>query len=180
MLFQPYSPRWLVGHDRDDEALEVLKRARDSDKAEEELEEIREAAREEGGVRDLASPQVRPMVAVGVVLTIAQQFIGVNTVIYDAPTILKFTGLQTAGAVTQALSVGIANVVFTVVAVLILDRVGRRPLLFTGTAGCIVSLGALGAFFASGWLQHNLGWLVLVSLIVYIASFAAGLGPCSG
>ncbi len=178
MVFQPYSPRWLVDHGRDEEALKVLKRARDGDdEAEEELEEIREAAREEGGLRDLAGPQVRPMVAVGLVLAIAQQFIGVNTVIYYAPTILKFTGLQTAGAITQALSVGIANVVFTVVAVLILDRVGRRPLLITGTIGCIVSLGALGAFFASGWLQDNVAWLALVCLIVYIASFAVGLGP---
>jgi sugar porter (SP) family MFS transporter len=178
MLFQPYSPRWLVEHDREDEALDVLKRARASDdEAEEELGEIREAASQEGGIRDLWGPKVRPMVAVGLVLAIAQQFIGVNTVIYYSPTILKFTGLGNGSAITQALSVGLANVIFTIVAVLILDRVGRRPLLITGTIGCIISLGALGAFFASGWLQHNVAWLALVSLIVYIASFAVGLGP---
>ena len=67
--------------------------------------------------------------------------------------------------------------IFTVVAIIVLDRVGRRPLLITGTIGCIVSLGALGAFFASGALQRHVPWLALVSLIVYIASFAVGLGP---
>jgi sugar porter (SP) family MFS transporter len=178
MLFQPYSPRWLVEHGREDEALAVLKRARASDEeAEDELGEIREAADQEGGVRDLWGAQVRPMVAVGLTLAVAQQFIGVNTVIYYSPTILKFTGLGNGSAITQALSIGLANVVFTILAVLVLDRVGRRPLLIIGTSGCIVSLGALGAFFASGWLQHHLAWLALVALIVYIASFAIGLGP---
>ena len=84
------------------------------------------------------------MVLVGLVLAIAQQLIGVNTVIYYAPTILKFTGLSTSSAITQALSVGITNVIFTVVAIVVLDRVGRRALLIAGTVGCVVSLGALG------------------------------------
>jgi MFS family permease len=117
------------------------------------------------------------MVAVGLALAVAQQFIGVNTVIYYAPTILKFTGVGTGDAITQALSVGITNLVFTIIAVLILDKVGRRPLLMFGTAGCIVSLAMLGVFFASGYLQDNASWVALVCLIVYIASFAIGLGP---
>jgi sugar porter (SP) family MFS transporter len=178
MVFQPYSPRWLVEHERDDEARAVLCRARSSEEeADEELDEIREAASQEGGLRDLAGPKVRPLIAIGLTLAIAQQFIGVNTVIYYAPTILKFTGLSNGGAITQALSVGLANVVFTVVAILLLDRVGRRPLLLVGTVGCILMLGGLGAFFASGWLQDNAGWMALVCLILYIASFAVGLGP---
>ncbi len=178
MYFQPFSPRWLVEKGREDEARETLKRVRDSDEeAEEELGEIREAAAEEGGIRELWRPAVRPLVLVGLTLAVAQQFIGVNTVIYYAPTILKFTGLSTSSAITQALSVGITNLVFTIVAVLLLDKVGRRPLLIVGTTGCILSLAMLGVFFASSGLQQSDSWIALVCLIVYIASFAVGLGP---
>jgi sugar porter (SP) family MFS transporter len=179
MFFQPFSPRWLAQNGREDEARDVLLRARNRDEnaVEEEIRDIRRAAEQEGGLRKLWQPRVRPLVLVGVALAVAQQFIGVNTVIYYAPTILKFTGLGTGTAITEALSVGLANVVFTIVAILILDRVGRRPLLITGTAGCIVSLTVLGAFFASQSLQHSASWLALVCLITYIASFAIGLGP---
>ena len=179
MAFQPHTPRWLVEQGRDDEAREVLRRARDSDdETDEELDEIKEAAAEERtGLKALWSPQVRPLVVVGLALAVAQQLIGVNTVIYYAPTILKSTGLGNGSAITQALSIGITNVIGTVVAILLLDRVGRRKLLLVGTTGCIVTLGTLGAYFASGWLQDNAPWLALVSLILYIASFAIGLGP---
>ena len=178
MYFQPFSPRWLVQQDREHEAREVLRRARSSDKeVDEEMQEIKQAASEAGGLREVWRPQVRPLVAVGLVLAIAQQFIGVNTVIYYAPTILKFTGLSTNSAITQALSVGITNVIFTIVAIVLLDRVGRRPLLIIGTCGCILSLALLGVFFASNGLQHSASWMALVCLIVYIASFAVGLGP---
>ncbi|HVT00273.1 MAG TPA: sugar porter family MFS transporter [Solirubrobacterales bacterium] len=178
MYFQPFSPRWLVGHGRDDDAREVLRRARESDQeVEEELDEIEEEAAHEGSLRDLFAPGVRAMVVIGLVMAIAQQLIGVNTVIYYAPTILKLTGLSTSSAITQALSVGITNVIFTIVAVLILDKVGRRPLLIVGTAGCVIALVALGVFFADSTLQHDFSGLALVCLIVYIASFAVGLGP---
>jgi sugar porter (SP) family MFS transporter len=178
MYFQPSSPRWLVGQGRDDEAREVLRRARESDEeVEEELEEIEQEASSKGSLRDLFAPGVRAMVVIGLVMAIAQQLIGVNTVIYYAPTILKLTGLSTTSAITQALSVGITNVIFTIVAILILDKVGRRPLLIIGTIGCVVALVALGIFFASPTLKHDFSGYALICLIVYIASFAVGLGP---
>jgi sugar porter (SP) family MFS transporter len=178
MYFQPSSPRWLVGQGRDDEARDVLARARESDEeVEEELQEIEEEASHKGSLRDLFAPGVRAMVVIGLFMAIAQQLIGVNTVIYYAPTILKLTGLSTTSAITQALSVGITNVIFTIIAILILDKVGRRPLLIIGTTGCVIALVVLGIFFASSTLKHDFSGLALVCLIVYIAAFAVGLGP---
>jgi MFS family permease len=98
-------------------------------------------------------------------------------VIYYAPTILRFTGSSVSSAITQTVFIGLTNVVFTVVAVLLLDRFGRRVFLLVGTVGLIVSLLVLAAFFASSGLRHAVPDLALIALIVYIASFAIGLGP---
>jgi MFS family permease len=111
------------------------------------------------------------------VLAIAQQFVGVNTVIYYAPTILSDTGLGNSAALAGTLVVGITNVVFTIVAVLLLDRVGRRALLLTGTVVLMLALVVLGVYFSSSTLQDQYGWLALAGLILFIAGFAIGLGP---
>jgi sugar porter (SP) family MFS transporter len=176
MFFQPESPRWLVEQDRVDDARAVLERARSGD-VDEELDDIREAAAQEGSPRDLLSGSVRPMVAVGLGLAVFQQLIGINTVIYYAPTILGLAGVQTSSAVTQTVFIGLTNVVFTIVAVLLLDRFGRRAFLLTGTALCVSALALLGAVFAWGALKSSAGWLALVALLLYIAGFAVGLGP---
>jgi len=179
MLRQPFSPRWLVEQGREDEAMDVLRRVRacDEDAAREELSEIKEAAAEEGSARDLKSKAVRPLITLGLSLAILQQLVGINTVIYYAPTILKYAGVDTSGAVTQTVFIGLTNVIFTIVAVLLLDKIGRRFFLIGGTALCMVSLAALGIFFGSSSLKDSSGWIALVALMVYIAGFAAGLGP---
>jgi sugar porter (SP) family MFS transporter len=178
MLFVPYTPRWLMQQGRREEARRVLSRSRREDDVDAELEEIETVVARERRrrIRDLFGPRLRPMLVVGIGLAIAQQVVGVNTVVYFSPTILTYTGLQANDAIAQALTVGITNVVFTVVAILLLDRVGRRALLFVGTTGLAIALFTLGAFFALD-LQNTAPWLALVALIVFIASFAIGLGP---
>ncbi len=178
MLFVPYSPRWLMQRGRTDEAREVLRRTRPGEDYEAELREIESVLSQErrSGLGALLQPSIRPMLIIGIGLAIIQQAVGVNTVVYFSPTILTYTGLHANDAIAQALSVGITNVVFTFVAVLLLDRVGRRVLLIVGTAGLTVALATLGAFFAFHW-QHSAPWVALVALIVFIASFAIGLGP---
>jgi sugar porter (SP) family MFS transporter len=177
MVFLPESPRWLVEHDREDEAREVLERARPAGGVDDEIEEIHDVARESKSLRDLLGKSVRPLLVVGLGLAIFQQIVGINTVIYFAPTIFQFAGVSTSKAIGQTVFIGITNVVFTVVAVLLLDRIGRRVLLLVGTAGLTVALVGLGLFFQVAAIKEQVGWLALASLIFYIASFAVGLGP---
>ncbi|WP_349902097.1 sugar porter family MFS transporter [Parafrigoribacterium humi] len=182
MLTVPHTPRWLMEQGREDEAREVLKKLRGSDPdadIEQEIQDVKEAKEKESSttIRDLLKPNIRPLIWIGAGLAIFQQFVGINTVIYYAPTILSTTGLTNSASITQTVFVGVTNVVFTIIAVLLLDRVGRRRLLLIGTIGLTVAIIFLGVFFASPWLQHHASYLALVALIVYIASFAVGLGP---
>ena len=177
MLFLPYSPRWLVEQGRDDDARDVLQRIRDGGDVDEEIEEIKEVTKEEKSLRDLLAPKVRPMLMVGLGLAIFQQIVGINTVIYYAPTILTFTGLEAKSAITQALFIGLTNVVFTIVAVLLLDKIGRRVFLLAGTATLTVAIVLLGIFFYFPGLKESAPHLGLAALLLYIAGFAIGLGP---
>src|SRR5579875_964803 len=128
-------------------------------------------------IKDLFSASVRPLLLVGLALAIFQQLVGVNTVIYYAPTILAKTGLTNSGSIAQTVFVGITNVVFTAAAVLLLDRVGRRPLLLIGTAGLTVALAILAVYFLVPGIEKGAPWLALAGLLLFIASFAIGLGP---
>jgi sugar porter (SP) family MFS transporter len=182
MLTVPRTPRWLMMHGKEDEARSVLARLREGDQDADidgEVRDIEEANEQERGatVRSLLRPELRPLFAVGVVLAVAQQFVGVNTVIYYAPTILSDTGMGNSAALAATMIVGVTNLLFTVVAVLLLDKVGRRALLVTGTVGLLVALLVLGAYFSSSTLQQSYSWVALAGLVLFIAAFAIGLGP---
>jgi sugar porter (SP) family MFS transporter len=180
MYFLPETPRWLVGKDRDEEARKVLSRTRSEEEVEQELQEIRRAEEQEGeeaGYRELLAPWVRPMLVVGVGLAVFQQFVGINTVIYYAPTIIKSTGLADVASVLATVGIGVVNVLMTIVAIAMIDRVGRKPLLLVGLAGMTVSLVILGAAFAFSGLSGIISWVTLAGLMLYIASFAVSFGP---
>jgi sugar porter (SP) family MFS transporter len=178
MYFMPFSPRWLVEKGRDDDAREVLERYRfDEDDVDDEIDEIKDVAEKEFSLRELLGKGVRRMLIVGVALAVFQQIVGINTVIYYAPTILKFAGQQDTGALTQSVFIGCTNVFFTIVAILLLDKLGRRFFLIAGTATLTVALVGLGIFFSSTGVQSSVGWLALACLLVYIMGFAIGLGP---
>jgi sugar porter (SP) family MFS transporter len=179
LLFIPDSPRWLVARGRIDDAQAVLKRIRGPSEVRSELRSIRESAgQQKAAWSELLRPLVRPAMIVGVGLAVAQQITGINTVIYYAPTILKFAGFSSAPvAILASVGVGCVNVALTLVAMQLIDRVGRRPLLLVSLAGMALSLFALGFAFSLPQLSASLGWIAVVSLMVYVGSFAVGLGP---
>jgi sugar porter (SP) family MFS transporter len=179
LLFIPDSPRWLAAHGQLDQARAVLKRIRDPAEVEGELSRIQQsAAQPQGHWSELFKPQLRPAMIVGVGLAIAQQLTGINTVIYYAPTILSFAGLSSASvAILASVGIGVVNVVLTLLAMQLIDRIGRRPLLLVSLAGMTLSLLALGVSFALPQLSGLVGWIAVSSLMVYVGSFAVGLGP---
>jgi MFS family permease len=115
---------------------------------------------------------------VGVGLAIFQQVTGINTVIYYAPIIIQSAGISSAsGAILATVGIGVVNVVMTIVAMRLIDRMGRRPLLLIGIGGMVGSLGLLGLVFNVSADTEAFGMLAVISMMVYVASFAISLGP---
>lgn len=181
MMFLPESPRWLARYSHPESARAVLMRIRGTQDVEVELQEILGSlghSEERGRWSDLLHRNVRPALIVGVGLAIFQQITGINTVIYYAPTILQLAGLSSASvAILATAGIGLVNVVMTIVAMWLIDRVGRRPLLLTGITGMILSLGVLGFVFRSGAQNAAVVRLAVITLMAYVSFFAISLGP---
>jgi sugar porter (SP) family MFS transporter len=178
MLFQQESPHWLIRQGREDDARQVLRRLRDEGDIDAEISEVREISQREGGLRDLISPKVRPLLMVGVALAVFQQITGINTVIYYAPTLLQGAGFGNSGALLANVVNGAVNVGMTIVAIWLLDKAGRRPLLLFGTAGMAVGMAITACCFLGGSQLHGaLAIVAVLGLLIYTGSFAIGLGP---
>jgi sugar porter (SP) family MFS transporter len=185
IYFQPESPRWLVKRGHVDQARSVLARLRGGDEKviDVELEEIREADRADAeqhamGLRDVVGPVLRPALLLGLGLVFFQNFMGINTIIYYAPTLLTKLGFGTGGAILANVGIGAVNVLMTLPALKLLDKVGRRSLLHVGSVGMFLPMLVLGAVNSAGVTDTSvLLPLTLVSILVYIASFAVSWGP---
>jgi SP family galactose:H+ symporter-like MFS transporter len=179
MLFLPDSARWLISRGLVDRARAVLERTRAATDVDTEIAETKKSVqRQSGEWAELLKPAIRPAVVVGIGLAVLQQITGINTVIYYAPTIFEFAGLGSATvSILATVGVGIVNMLMTIVAIWLVDRVGRRPLLLVGVVGMVLSLGVLGLAFQRPNLSGSLGWIAVGSLMLYVGSFAVGLGP---
>ena len=181
MLRMPQSPRWLVMTGDDFAARATLAKIRvdDPDTIDREIEEIKDGLDEKPGAwSELLQPVVKAALVVGVGLAILQQVTGINTVIYYAPTIVEFTGVNSsAGSILAAVGVGVINVAATVVALRLLDKAGRRTLLMIGVTGMTISLFTLGLAFTGNDTSTLSSVVAIGSLMAYVASFAISLGP---
>jgi len=168
LLLVPDSPRWLVLQKRDDEAMTVLSKLGGDAKAV--LKEIEESL----VVRHEKLFHFGTLVVlVGIMLSVFQQFVGINAVLYYAPMMFRNMGASTDSALLQTVVVGVANVAFTLVATTTVDRIGRKPLMIVGALLMAVSMLTLGTLFAA----HSVGILPLLAMLAYIAGFAFSWGP---
>ena len=185
MFFMPETPRYLVHTGEEKTAHQVLEELPGDEPAEERIEEIREVDSEEEGEIGLAAlwraKWVRPALLVATGLAVFQQLVGINTIIYYAPTTLTNVGFAKTSAIYANLIIGVINVGMTVIAIKIIDRVGRKPMLFAGVAGMVASLLVLGISLSALPAPHHpsdpAAIITLVCLATFIASFAATWGP---
>jgi sugar porter (SP) family MFS transporter len=175
----PESPRWLAMRGRDEEATKVLGRVAGAD-AGAVLREVKESIAAEARLgqtswRALLHPSLRLVMTIGIVVGILQQISGINAVFFYAPMIFEQSGIGANAAFMQAALVGLVNLVFTVVAMAVIDRFGRRPLLIFGLSGIAACMLLLAWAFGAGDGANPR--LILVAIMGFVASFAVSLGP---
>lgn len=172
LFFSPKSPRWLVSKGRKDEALVIMTRISGKEEANQQMVEINKmVAEEEGGIKELFKPFMRTPLMIGILLPMFSHLSGIAAIMYFAPNILNESLQSVENSFLGAVLVGVVNSVFTFVAIMNIERFGRRKLLLVGVTGAFLSLTGVGIMFALG---SN---LVIIPLLFYVASFAFSFGP---
>jgi SP family xylose:H+ symportor-like MFS transporter len=171
LLLVPETPRYLAMRSKEGAALAVLERINGREVATRTLAEIKESIRTAVSGKLLAYGKI--VIIVGILLSVFQQFVGINVVLYYAPRIFESMGVAKDASMLQTVVMGIVNVVFTVLAIVTVDKWGRKPLLITGSIGMAVGMAALSLM--SQFEIIGIGTLVFI--IIFTASFMMSWGP---
>ncbi|MBT0726575.1 sugar porter family MFS transporter [Rosenbergiella australiborealis] len=181
VLFLPNSPRWLAAIGRHNDAQKVLERLRSTDlQAQQELDEIRESllVKQSGWALFRTNSNFRRSVGLGVLLQVMQQFTGMNVVMYYAPKIFAIAGFaSTSQQLWGTVVVGLTNMLATLIAVGLVDRWGRKPMLITSFFIMAVGMGALGLFIHNGIHSVFIQYATITMLLLFIIGFAMAAGP---
>jgi sugar porter (SP) family MFS transporter len=183
IIFMPETPRWLFSKGRSDESMKILKRIEGEENAQlsfrQMQEELVKSAAEKTGWKELWKPWLRIPVIIAIGIMFFQQFVGINTVIYYSPKIFLMAGFDGAvAAIWASVGVGIVTVVFSLISVYIIDKLGRRKLYFLGMSGMVASLFLLGLCFAfHSQLTAGYQWTYIVCMFCYVAFFSISIGP---
>ncbi|MCL1127313.1 sugar porter family MFS transporter [Shewanella surugensis] len=179
MLFMPKSPRWLAEKNRMKEVLFVLQKIRGHKEADVELKEIKKMVELEKNItkstfEQLFSKKLRGVLIVGLFLGIAQQFAGINTIMYYGPYIFKVSGFTSeTTAIFATFILGVVNTIGTIIVVFIVDKVGRRSLLISGTFVAFIALMFIGLCFQYNAIPSS---FMMAAMIIYIFAYAISLG----
>jgi MFS transporter, SP family, arabinose:H+ symporter len=175
LFFVPESPRWLLVRKREEEARAVLSRIMSEEAAEKEVGEIKLVfAPKSSSWKQLLAPGIRGALLIGMSLAMLSQFSGINAIIYYGPRIFESAGFGVGGSLNGQVIIGIVNVLFTLIAIWKIDRLGRRVLLIVGCVGMVMAHLAIGAVFYAGRAD---GPLLMVFIPLFVAFFAFSYGP---
>jgi sugar porter (SP) family MFS transporter len=178
IFFIPESPRWLVVRQSESKARKILTRIlRDESEADAQITDIRSLSTAENRSEWslIFKPGIFRAVLIGAAIAILGQFMGVNAVLYYGPKIFQDSGLSSGDSLYYQVLVGLVNMVTTVIALLIIDKVGRKKLVYYGVTGMIISLMAIGLYFLKGQAMGLSGIYLLVFFLVYIFSCAISI-----
>jgi SP family arabinose:H+ symporter-like MFS transporter len=188
LFYVPESPRWLIKAGQEPLGLKILAQLNGSQAAEFELREIRQGtSQEEGSIRELFRPGLRQALILGVMLSVFGQLSGVNIVVYYGPKILMAAGCRSVGALLGQVGFGFINLIFTIIALMVIDRWGRRPLLIGGMAAVTLTMTVTGFLFLEGGITQSVAtssaamvpkWVGIwigIMICIYMASIALSI-----
>lgn len=183
MLFLPETPRFLIGKGKEEKGRKILSKVEDPALVDEAIRKIKaDIERDKVAATnwtEIFKPWLRTALFIAIGIMFVQQFVGINTIIYYAPTVFIIAGFAgPKAAIAATVSVGVVNVLATVLSMFLIDKIGRRKLYFIGVTGMAIALTALGTFFL---MKDNLGpslkYITVASILIYILFFAISLGP---